>query len=158
LRRALWAGAIIAVAAQAAPAAEHCAADRIEIRTESGSEAFTIEIADDPTEQARGLMFRPSLPRGHGMLFIYDPPQRASFWMRNTMIPLDMLFIDDTGRVESIAVRTDTYSTRGSSSEGDVRAVLEINGGLSEELGIAPGAQTVHPAFKAAPEDAACPE
>ncbi len=78
--------------------------------------------------------------------------------MRNTMIPLDMLFIDDTGAVESIAVRKDTYSTRASSSEGEVRAVLEINGGLSEELGIVPGSQAVHPAFKAAPEDAACPE
>ena len=103
-------------------------------------------------------MFRPSLPRDQGMLFVYDPPQRASFWMRNTMIPLDMLFIDDTGQIESIALREDTYSTRASSSEGEVRAVLEINGGRARELGIAPGAQAVHPAFEAAPEGVACPE
>ena len=133
-----------------------CEPGRIEILTSDGSQSFTIEIADDPAEQALGLMFRPSMASDAGMLFVFDPPRPASFWMRNTMIPLDMLFIDDTGRVESIAVRMDTYSTRSSSSDGAVRAVLEINGGLSEELGIAPGAQVVHSAFKAAPEGASC--
>ena len=133
-----------------------CDPGRIEIRTGEGVRTFTIEIADEPAEQARGLMFRPSMAPDAGMLFIFDPPSRASFWMRNTMIPLDMLFIDDTGTVESIAVRMDTYSTRASASEGPVRAVLEINGGLSEKLGIVPGVQVVHPAFTAAPEGATC--
>ena len=135
-----------------------CESGRIEILTAEGSRSFQIEIADDPAEQARGLMFRPSMAADAGMLFVFDEPRQASFWMQNTMIPLDMLFIDDTGRVETIAVRMDTYSTRASSSEGPVRAVLEINGGLSEKLGIEPGAQAVHPAFEAAPEAVACPD
>jgi uncharacterized membrane protein (UPF0127 family) len=76
--------------------------------------------------------------------------------MRNTMIPLDMVFIDDAGQVESIAERTDTYSELVSSSQSDVRAVLEINGGLSRQLGIGPGTQVIHPAFENAPEESRC--
>jgi uncharacterized membrane protein (UPF0127 family) len=78
--------------------------------------------------------------------------------MRNTMIALDLIFIDDTGRIESIAERTDPYSERVSSSQGDVRAVLEINGGLSRELGIGRGTQVIHPAFEAAPDQVRCPD
>lgn len=117
---------------------------------------FAIEIADEPAEQATGLMFRPALASDAGMLFVFDPPRPASFWMRNTMIPLDMLFIDDGGRVESIAERTDTYSQRVSESLGPVRAVLEINGGLSRRLGIVPGTQLRHPAFRSAAGEARC--
>jgi len=90
------------------------------------------------------------------MLFIFDPPRPANFWMQNTMIPLDMIFIGDGGQVESIAERTDTFSQRISQSQGPVRAVLEINGGLSRELGIGPGTQMRHPAFRAAPEEFRC--
>ncbi len=142
----------------AADAASACDPLEIEILTGQGSRTFAIEIADDPDEQARGLMFRPALPADAGMLFVYDPPRPANFWMRNTMIPLDMIFIDDTGRVESIAERTDPYSERVSSSQGDVRAVLEINGGVSRALGIGPGAQVIHPAFETAPEAVRCPD
>jgi len=155
LAGAVLAGTVLAGAAQAGPA---CDPERIEILVGQDHYPFSIEIADDAAEQARGLMFRPVLPETAGMLFVFDPPRPATFWMRNTMIPLDMLFIDDTGRVESIAERTDTYSERVSASEGAVRAVLEINGGLSRRLGIAPGAQAVHPAFQAAPEDLRCAE
>lgn len=147
---------ILSLIGPAAVPAAACEPGRIELLTADGRQSFTIEIADDPTEQALGLMFRPSMAVDAGMLFIFEPTRPASFWMRNTMIPLDMLFIDDTGRVETIAVRMDTYSTRSSASEGPVRAVLEINAGLSEKLGIAPGAQAVHPAFEAAPDAAAC--
>ena len=139
-------------------AALACDPGKIEILTSTGNRAFSIEIADDPDKQARGLMFRPALAADAGMLFVYDPPQPASFWMRNTMIPLDMIFIDDTGRVESIAERTDPYSERVSSSQGDVRAVLEINAGLSRALGIGPGTQVIHPAFQDAPDRLRCPE
>ena len=133
-----------------------CDPDKIEIIARPDNLTFNIEIADDPAEQARGLMFRPALPADAGMLFIFDPPRPASFWMRNTMIPLDMIFIDDTGMVESIAIRNDTYSQRASSSLGDVRAVLEINGGLSRQLGIAAGAQVIHAAFSKTPEGLRC--
>jgi len=147
----------LAVQGAAAGAPADCAVDRITLLTEDGPRAFRIEIADDPAEQSRGLMFRPQMAPEAGMLFVFEPPKQAQFWMRNTMIPLDMVFIDATGRVESIAVRRDTYSQRVSSSEGEVRAVLEINAGLSEALGIGPGTQAVHPAFAEAPEGARCP-
>jgi hypothetical protein len=137
-------------------AGAECDRASITILTGEGKAHFAVEIADEPAEQARGLMFRPALPEGAGMLFLYDPPQQARFWMRNTMIPLDMVFIDDAGRVESVAERRDTYSERVSGSGGPVRAVLEINGGLAARLGIGPGDQAVHPAFRAAPEGARC--
>ncbi len=154
LPAALAVFALLTAAAGAAPA---CDPDKIEILAVPGSRTFSIEIADDPDEQARGLMFRPALPADAGMLFVYDRPRPANFWMRNTMIPLDMIFIDDTGRIESIAERTDPYSERVSSSQGDVRAVLEINGGLSRALGIGPGTQVIHPAFEQAPDEVRCP-
>lgn len=154
LPAALAVFALLTAAAGAVPA---CDPDKIEILAVPGSRTFSIEIADDPDEQARGLMFRPALPADAGMLFVYDRPRPANFWMRNTMIPLDMIFIDDTGRIESIAERTDPYSERVSSSQGDVRAVLEINGGLSRELGIGPGTQVIHPAFEQAPDEVRCP-
>ncbi len=149
---------LAAAALSAGVAAGACAPDRIDVLLPAGAAGFSIEIADDPAEQARGLMFRPALARDAGMLFVFDPPRPASFWMRNTMIPLDMLFVDDSGRVESIAERTDTYSQRVSESAGPVRAVLEINGGLSRQLGISPGTQLRHPAFRSAAEEARCGE
>jgi len=118
---------------------------------------FSVELALTPAEQSRGLMFRPALPEGHGMLFVYPEPRRAQFWMKNTMIPLDMIFIDDTGRIESIAAQTLPYSLQPHSSEGRVRAILEINGGRAEALGLGPGMQAVHPAFRDAPAPHLCP-
>ena len=151
------AGVAAALLAGSAPAAPVCAPDSVTLQAASGPQTFHVEIADDSAEQARGLMYRPSLAADSGMLFVFEPPRPVSFWMQNTMIPLDMVFIDDSGRVESIAVRTDTYSQRASASQGTVRAVLEINAGLSARLGIGPGTQAVHPAFREAPEDARCP-
>jgi uncharacterized protein len=133
-----------------------CDPGKIEIITDQGNQTFSIEIADEPQEQARGLMFRPSMPTEAGMLFIFDQPRPANFWMRNTMIPLDMIFIDDTGKVDSVAERSDTYSEQVSSSKRDVRAVLEINGGLSRQMGIGPGTQVIHQAFENAPEEVRC--
>ena len=150
--------AVFATLTAAAGATPACDPDQIEILAGPGSRTFAIEIADDPDEQSRGLMFRPALPADAGMLFIFEPPRPANFWMRNTMIALDMIFIDDTGRIESIAERADPYSERVSSSQGDVRAVLEINGGLAHALGIGPGDQVIHPAFEAAPEGLRCPD
>jgi hypothetical protein len=104
-----------------------------------------VEVADDPAERAQGLMNRPSLPRGAGMLFLYEAPQRATFWMRNTLIPLDMIFMDETGTVTRIhenAVPLDETTIDG----GDgVRAVLEINGGLARAIGIGVGSELRHP-------------
>lgn len=92
-------------------------------------------------------MFVDSMPRGVGMLFVYDAPRRASFWMKNTLIPLDMLFVDRSGiitRIHHQAIPGDLSSIDG----GDqVFAVLEINGGLAKRYGISVGSQMQHPAF-----------
>jgi uncharacterized membrane protein (UPF0127 family) len=103
-----------------------------------GAHEFTVELADDDSERARGLMYRRSMPRDAGMLFDFADETSVSFWMANTYIPLDMLFIRADGTIKSIAERTTPLSQRGVPEDG-VRYVLEINGGLSDELGIRPG-------------------
>jgi hypothetical protein len=122
--------------------------DRSEVTIETArgaSHRFTVEMATNPMQRARGLMFRESMPQTHGMLFVFDSPRRLSFWMRNTLIPLDMLFLDRDGRVINIARRTTPRSDRSYQSAGPALAVLEINGGLSGLLGIAPGDRVIHP-------------
>ena len=147
---------VLAGVAFATPAAAlDCAYDRIEART-TPPVSFQIEVAETPDQQARGLMFRPQLPRESGMLFIMDPPRQARFWMRNTMISLDLVFIDRDGRVESISPDAVPYSEKTLPSRDEVRAVLEINGGLAAELGIAEGTQMIHPAFDEAPAEHRC--
>ena len=126
-----------------------CAPDVVDIRGPFGQARFTVELADTGAERAQGLMFRESLPSSAGMLFVYESPQRASFWMKNTLIPLDMIFADSSGRitrVHSNAIPQDLTPIDG--GEG-VATVLEINGGLAEKLGIAPGAELRHPAVDA---------
>ena len=124
-----------------------CEPGRVDLRGDFGTAAFSVEIADDAEERAQGLMDRPSMPMGQGMLFVYERPQRVSFWMRNTLIPLDMVFLDETGevtRVHENAVPHDETPIPG----GDgVLAVLEINGGLAGRIGIEEGAEMRHPAF-----------
>jgi len=131
----------------AAGAQAQCVADRVDLRGDWGRASFAVEIADDAEEQRRGLMFRESLPRGAGMLFVYGSPRPVSFWMRNTLISLDMVFVDAAGvvtKVHANAVPGDETPIRG---EGEVLAVLEINGGLAEIYGISPGTELRHPAF-----------
>ncbi len=128
-------------------AAADCREDRIDLRGDWGQAAFTVEVADDPRERSIGLMNRQSMPRGAGMLFVYEQPQRATFWMRNTLIPLDMIFADETGTVTRIhenAVPLDETTIDG--GEG-VLFVLEINGGLTARLGIEEGTELRHPAI-----------
>ncbi|WP_078059265.1 DUF192 domain-containing protein [Tropicimonas marinistellae] len=127
-----------------------CTEDRIDLRGEWGSARFTIEVADDVAERASGLMFRESLPQSAGMLFVYEKPQAVNFWMKNTLIPLDLIFADSKGvvtHVHSDAVPQDLTPIPG--GEG-VMFVLEINGGLAEAMGIAPGTQMRHSTVGAA--------
>ncbi|KAF0116971.1 MAG: hypothetical protein FD150_61 [Rhodobacteraceae bacterium] len=124
-----------------------CAPDRLDVRWADGQESFAVEVADDAAERAKGLMFRQDMPLSEGMLFVYDAPRRPSFWMKNTLIPLDMVFADATGtvtRVHANAVPGDLSPVDG--GEG-VMFVLELNGGLAARLGIAPGATLRHPAI-----------
>ena len=117
------------------------------VATDEGDRVFQVEIADEPQERSKGLMFRREMARDHGMLFDYGEEVPASFWMSNTYIPLDMIFVKSDGTVESIAERTTPLSENSVKSRGPVRYVLEINGGLSDELGIEPGDKLSGPAL-----------
>ncbi len=117
------------------------------VRTEQGDQIFLVEIADSPRERTIGLSGRYELAEDHGMLFLLGAPQEASFWMRNTHISLDIIFIDVEGKVLRIEEYTVPRSDARIPSNGLVVAVLEIGAGLSRRYGIAPGAQIVHPAL-----------
>jgi hypothetical protein len=118
------------------------------IRTRNGkTHAFRVEIALDDEQRARGLMFRRFMPEDRGMLFDFKRDGEVSMWMRNTYISLDMLFIRADGVIHHIAQRTEPFSERTISSNGPVRAVLEINGGIAAKLGIAPGDMVVNAVF-----------
>jgi hypothetical protein len=111
----------------------------IEITSKSGVHAFSVELATNDEERSRGLMFRKELPEGHGMLFDFVQDQPVSFWMHNTYISLDMIFIRSDGRILRIAENTEPQSDRLVPSGGPVRAVLEVIAGTARSLGIAPG-------------------
>ena len=98
-----------------------------------------IEVADTPEEQAQGLMYRDSMKDSQGMLFLFDREEPLSFWMKNTRLPLDIIFIDNDKRVVSIAKNCKPYSLDPRESEKPARYVLELNGGLCERVGIVPG-------------------
>jgi uncharacterized membrane protein (UPF0127 family) len=113
--------------------------DTIEIVTASGVHAFSVEMASNDAERERGLMFRKELPEGHGMLFDFQTDQEVSFWMHNTYLPLDMLFIQGNGRISHIAENATPMSDALIPSDGPVRAVLEVIAGTVQKYGIAPG-------------------
>ena len=146
VRRGLSLSALLCLLA--APAAHaDCSDNRADLRGDWGSARFTVEVADDAAERGQGLMHREKLAASAGMLFVYERPQRVAFWMRNTLIPLDMIFIDETGtvkRVHANAVPLDETAIPGGD---DIQFVLEINGGLAGRLGIAEGSQLRHPAI-----------
>lgn len=122
------------------------------IETPGGSHRFTIELAATPGERSRGLMYRQHMQADHGMLFDFQTEQPVAFWMKNTPLPLDMLFIDGNGTVLQIAADTEPYSETPIPSEQPIRAVLEVNAGVARKLGIAPGAMVHHPIFGTAAE------
>lgn len=133
-----------------------CRPDRVQVFTPSGqSIRLTVEVADTPESRAQGLMYRDALAQGTGMLFIYEHPQPVAFWMRNTRIPLDMLFIDAAGVIRHIhpgAAPFDETSIPGAlpSDPDPARLmVLEIGGGEAARLGLREGAAIAHPALPA---------
>jgi uncharacterized protein len=132
-----------------AAAAGVCRDDSVSLRGEWGTARFSVEIADDQAERSRGLMYRKSLPMSAGMLFIYERPQPLSFWMRNTLIPLDLLFIDPQGVVQHIHHLAKPLDETPIPGGDGLLSVLEINGGLARRLGITEGTQIRHPAFAA---------
>jgi len=130
-----WAGAAQAL----------CSEGTVDLRGPWGQARFSVELADTEETRALGLMHRERMARSAGMLFIYDRPTAPSFWMRNTLISLDMIFVDPTGRVSHIhheAVPLDETPIPGGEN---VLMVLEINGGLARALGVSVGSEMRHP-------------
>lgn len=121
-----------------------CLPERVELRGDFGMAGFHVELADEPAERALGLMHRQELSKSAGMLFVYEYPQKVAFWMRNTLIPLDMIFVDEAGRVVQIHENAKPLDTTHIRSETEVLAVLEISGGLASALGIKVGAELRH--------------
>ena len=122
--------------------------EELKIVTASGEHAFLVEIADDEAERERGLMFRPPLADDRGMLFEFPDSAERAFWMRNTPSSLDILYIDATGRIVSIAHHATPYSEAPLPSNGAATGVLELRAGRVEEMGAGPGDRVVHPFFK----------
>jgi uncharacterized membrane protein (UPF0127 family) len=121
--------------------------DTIEIVTGSGVHAFSVELASNDAERERGLMYRKELPEGHGMLFDFQTDQPVSFWMHNTYLPLDMIFIQGNGRISHIAENAQPMSDALIPSAGPVRAVLEVIAGTVHKYGIATGNQVTGSIF-----------
>jgi len=117
-------------------AAEKTATTAVTIRMAGTAHRFDVEVARTPEEQAQGLMFRTSLPEDGGMLFPFENPKYASFWMKNTLIPLDMFFIRGDGSIDRIAENTIPENLEPVVSGGEVAAVLELAGGTAAKLGI----------------------
>ncbi|WP_066706466.1 DUF192 domain-containing protein [Celeribacter ethanolicus] len=140
-------GAALLASVSVAAAQSTCDQTEVIVTGEGTSARFSVEIADDAGERALGLMNRTEMAHSHGMLFVYEKPQPVAFWMANTLIPLDMIFIDRRGvvtRVHENAVPLDRTPIPGGDA---VFAVLEINGGLASGLGIEAGDVLRHPAF-----------
>lgn len=140
-------GTVIATASDggAEPAARQT--ETLEIVSAGGVIAFDVEIADTPARQALGLMYRTELPDRYGMLFPHAAPRELTMWMRNTYIPLDMIFIRADGTVHRIAEMTEPHSEEIVASKGPVTAVLELAGGTARALGLKPGDTVRHRHF-----------
>jgi uncharacterized protein len=117
------------------------------IVSSTGRHQFKVEVAETQAQMTQGLMFRRSLAPDAGMLFDYRQPTMATMWMRNTLIPLDMLFVDARGRIVNIHQRAVPQSLDVIAAPAPVRAVIELNGGTAERLGIESGDQILHPIF-----------
>jgi uncharacterized membrane protein (UPF0127 family) len=145
-RRGFLAAAVFVLMAGPVSAADETT---LEIVTKNGVHVFSVEVAASDADRQKGLMFRKELPEGRGMLFDFKQDQDVSMWMRNTLIPLDMLFINADGSIRRIAENTEPFSERTIPSGGPVRGVLEVIGGTAKKLGIAPGDKVAHPIFSA---------
>jgi len=143
-------GSLLPVRAQMGPIEELSAfpSDKLEISDGKKSKLlFQVWLADTPQRQAQGLMFVRSLPDMRGMLFVHDQPRPMSMWMKNTYIPLDMVFIDGKGRIQQIVEQTTPHSLALIQSKEPALAVLEIAGGEAKRLGIHAGQHVSHPAL-----------
>jgi uncharacterized protein len=123
------------------------ATSELTIISKTGPHRFTVEVAQTPAQMEQGLMFRRTLADDAGMLFDFKQPTMATMWMRNTLIPLDMLFVDAQGRVVNIHERAVPESDNVIAAAAPVRYVIELNGGTAARLGLAPGDKVESPIF-----------
>lgn len=135
-------------AEQPAAAITQGATEPLGIVAKNGRHAFQVEVMRDDAQRARGLMFRRSMAADHGMLFDFDQPMPVNMWMKNTYLPLDMVFIRSDGTIARIAADTEPLSTKVISSGEPVLAVLELNAGTAAKFGIRPGDRVEHTMFK----------
>lgn len=135
----------------AAPAAAQDLSS-LTIETAGGERRFAVELADNAASRRRGLMFRQSMPLDHGMLFDFEREQPLSFWMKNTPLPLDIIFIDRRGIIVHIHHRAVPYDETPIPSGKPASAVLEINGGVARLIGIAVGDRVRHAIFGDQPD------
>jgi uncharacterized membrane protein (UPF0127 family) len=142
----LWAALCFVVLI--APSARGEGLDALKIATSTGEHSFQVEIAKDDATRERGLMDRRYMAADRGMLFEFDHDAPASFWMKNTYIPLDMIFIARSGLVTHIVANAEPLSERVIPSGGPCAAVLELNGGTAAAIGLKVGDKIRHPFFK----------
>jgi len=138
---------VLIVASVATPAVGE-GVDSLEITTSTGLHVFQVEIANNDASRERGLMDRRYMAADHGMLFEFDLDAPTSFWMKNTYIPLDMIFIARSGIVTRIVANAEPLSERAIPSGGPCAAVLELNGGAAASIGLKVGDKVRHPFFK----------
>ena len=146
----LWAALafVIFFAASIGVTAQGGELDSLEIVTSSGRHVFQVEIANNDASRERGLMDRRYMAPDHGMLFEFERDEQVAFWMKNTYIPLDMIFIAPSGVVTHIAANAEPLSERVVPSGGPCIAVLELNGGMAASIGLKVGDKVRHPFFK----------
>ena len=148
-RRFLWSAVLLIwlVAPAASAQLQTFPKAELTIVSAGGPHKFTVELATTPGQMEQGLMFRKSLAPDAGMLFDYRTPSMAAMWMKNTLIPLDMLFVDQQGRIINIHERAVPGSLDPIAAAGPARAVIELNGGTAGHLGIKPGDRVIYPIF-----------
>lgn len=128
--------------------------EEVSVLKENGEQLyFTVELAKTGAQKSQGLMFRTEMAENAGMLFLFNSPSKLSFWMKNTLIPLDMLFLHADGTIHHIHHNANPQDTTSITSKYDSKAVLELNGGTADKMGIKEGDQVIHPFFKNAGVD-----
>ncbi|MDC7681777.1 DUF192 domain-containing protein [Asticcacaulis sp. BYS171W] len=131
-----------------APAPASGKLEEVSVISAGATHRFRVEIADDDVEREKGLMNRAELKADHGMLFLFPSAAERTFWMHNTLIPLDIIYITPQGEVLSIQKNAVRMNDTPLPSYGAANVVLEIQGGLSDKLGIKPGDRIEHPVFE----------